>query len=60
LLDRGAEGSLLELPHDDHGLASVFGETFDNANADPTPAMEEILEFFGRTFAPVNWDTSGL
>jgi acetyl esterase/lipase len=51
-LDRGAEASLLELPHDDHSLASVFGQTFDDPNAPTTPAMEEIIDFFERTLGP--------
>jgi acetyl esterase/lipase len=53
LLDRGAEGSLLELPHNDHGLASVFGEMFERPDAPATLAMQEIIDFFERTLGPV-------
>jgi acetyl esterase/lipase len=60
LLDHGAEASLLELPHDDHGLASVFGETFDLPDAPPTPAMREIIEFFERTLGPVDGNAGAL
>lgn len=46
LLDVGDDASLLELPHDDHGLESVFG--------DPRGlAMDEIVTFFERTLGPV-------
>jgi acetyl esterase/lipase len=51
LLERGVDASLLELPHDDHGLGSVYGE-------DPvavTPAGQEIIDFFVRTLGPVEW-----
>lgn len=46
LLESGNDASLLELPHDDHGLGSVFDE--------PTgAAMAEIIAFFERTLGPV-------
>lgn len=46
LLEVGNDASLLELPHDDHGLGSVFDE--------PTGVvMAEIIAFFERTLGPV-------
>ncbi len=46
LLERGVDASLLELPHDDHGLGSVFEEP-------ESAAMTEIIAFFERTLGPV-------
>ena len=46
LLDVADDASLLELPHDGHGLESVF--------TDPAgPAMAEIIAFFERILGPV-------
>lgn len=55
LLDLGVEASLLELPTDDHGLASVWGLKDDPLPPDntPLPAMQEIVAFFVRTLGPV-------
>jgi len=54
----GVDSSLLELPHDDHGLISVFGD--DDIGPDHleihdplTPAMQEIIDFLERTLGPV-------
>jgi acetyl esterase/lipase len=52
LLELGAEASLLELPHDDHGLASVYGNDPDAV----TPAGQEIVDFFAHTLEPVALD----
>jgi dipeptidyl aminopeptidase/acylaminoacyl peptidase len=49
LLDLGTDASLLELPHDDHGLASVYGDSPDAV----TPVGQEIVDFFVRTLGPV-------
>jgi acetyl esterase/lipase len=58
LLDVGCDASLLELPHDDHALDSVFGDhgmvPVHVTDHDPvTPAMQEIVRFFERTLGPV-------
>ena len=58
LLDLGCDASLLELPHDDHGLDSVFGApgmvpVHLTDHAPVTPAMQEIVSFFERTLGPV-------
>ncbi len=55
LLDLGVDASLLELPADDHGLASVWGLGDDPhpPDARPLPAMGEIVDFFVRTLGPV-------
>src|SRR5687768_7786388 len=53
LREHGAAVSLLELPHDDHGLGSVWGAAFDEREAPPTPAMREIAEFFVLRLGPV-------
>lgn len=47
--DRGTDISLLELPHDDHRLQSIFGEEYSFE----APAMQEILDFFERMLGPV-------
>jgi acetyl esterase/lipase len=58
LLDVGCDASLLELPHDDHGLTSVFSEhgmvpVHLTDHAPITPAMQEIVRFFERTLGPL-------
>jgi acetyl esterase/lipase len=49
LLEHGNDASLLELPHDDHSLQSVFEATPENL----TPAAIEIINFFERTLGPL-------
>jgi acetyl esterase/lipase len=49
LLDLGGEASLLELPMDDHGLASVFGDM----GAAPPVAMGDVIAFFVQTLGSV-------
>ena len=49
LLGLGVDASLLELPHDDHGLASVYGDDPDTV----TPTGQEIVDFFVRALGPV-------
>lgn len=45
----GADVSLLELPHDDHRLQSMFGEEY----VYDSPALDEVIDFFERTLGPV-------
>lgn len=49
LIEHGVEASLLELPHDDHSVRSVFEATPENR----TTARREIVAFFERVLGPV-------
>ncbi len=49
LLEHGIDASLLELPHDDHGLQSVFEAKPENL----TSAATEIIDFFERILGPL-------
>jgi acetyl esterase/lipase len=50
LLERGADASILELPHDGHDLGSVF----EAPEGVITPARQQILDFFVRELGPVD------
>jgi acetyl esterase/lipase len=51
--EHGADVSLMELPHDDHALVSVYGSMWEEPESEPTLAMREIVEFFDRVLGPV-------
>lgn len=61
LREQTADATLLELPDDDHAIASVIPEWEETLAAPvvkepPTPPMREIVDFFVRTLGPVALD----
>ncbi len=59
LQEVGAEAEMLELPADDHGLHSLFGEEGNGGKA-TSPAMRRVYDFFERTLGPVTgWNLTG-